>query len=76
MQVWLPAGMKAKLVRQVLVRRKAVYVGASHLSRWGILIPEPLSPSQYRQRYFIRKEKENRTKRLRGREWGRLRVLH
>ena len=32
MQTWLLASMKAKLVRQVLVKRKAVYTGAM---TWG-----------------------------------------
>lgn len=51
-QAQLPAAMKSKLVRQVLVKREEVYSSADHLRWQGILIPKPVSTSQWRQRFL------------------------
>ena len=60
MQDWLPAVMKARLVRQGLVRRKVVCSDGCNLRRWGTHVSNPLLPSQCRGR-------GSRTERSRGR---------
>ena len=49
---WLPAAMKAKPVKQVLVERQVVYSSAGHLKRWGTHVSKPILTSQCRQRFL------------------------
>ena len=65
-QVWLLAAVKAKLMRQVLVRRKNVYSSAGDLSGWGDCFPKADFNISVQAEVFVRKQKESRTKRPAG----------
>ena len=64
MQVQLPATAKASTLEAGAdVKKNGLFSGAGHLGDGGIHVLNPISPSQWRQRFFIMKERENQENR-------------
>ena len=59
----MPVTLKAKLMRQVLGKRKEVYSSAGHLRRWGLLF-QNLSHISVPAEVFVRREREGQSEKI------------